>query len=294
MNFVTKIMIAAFLLTGKAIAQEDSTFSGDEKHHKWTIFDDFDEFTFWKSPSVEISAGLSKVNQEKSNYNLANPGFGEIKLGYTRIKQKKGTICKYHNGYVLLSSISTDIHSKENLSSDIKTDLWRFGFGNKSGYAYKTNGVLIAPYYSYAFIWSKLKIKDHPPMFSGLALDPLDDYGDLLRFGSFTESGITVHPIELFSINFSYEKAVVFPRFLFWKSAGSGILEGIGQGLIDQFVYEVYKATPSAAPIINFILKNGISYGAYQLRKEKMAWPFDSAPPLTYDTFKIGVSFVFN
>jgi hypothetical protein len=31
----------------------------------------------------------------------------------------------------------------------------------------------------------------------------------------------------------------------------------------------------------------------YQLRQEKMNWPFNTAPPLAYDQFKFGVTFVF-
>jgi hypothetical protein len=51
--------------------------------------------------------------------------------------------------------------------------------------------------------------------------------------------------------------------------------------------------SPAAAPIVNFVLKNGLSYGMYQLRKEKMNYPFESEAPILNDTFKIGVTFIF-
>jgi len=52
-------------------------------------------------------------------------------------------------------------------------------------------------------------------------------------------------------------------------------------------------ASPTAVPVVHFLLKNGLSYGVYQLRKEKMNYPFDSEAPIVNDTFKVGVTFIF-
>jgi len=63
--------------------------------------------------------------------------------------------------------------------------------------------------------------------------------------------------------------------------------------MADYFVEEVMSSTPAAGPIVNFFLKNGLSFAFYQLKRTKMNWPFASAAPLTYEAFKVGVKFTF-
>jgi hypothetical protein len=118
-------------------------------------------------------------------------------------------------------------------------------------------------------------------------------FNDSFRFGTMTEGGIRIRFIPLISVNAGYERAIVFPRHLFWKHVGSMAIEWAGIGAIDFFVREVMDESPAAGPIISFILKNGLSYGMYQLRREKMNWPFDSAEPLTLDTWRFGLTFTF-
>jgi hypothetical protein len=85
----------------------------------------------------------------------------------------------------------------------------------------------------------------------------------------------------------------VYERHLFWKWAGSGIIELASQGLLDAFIREILKSTPAAGPVVFFILKSALGYGLYELRQEKMNWPFSSAPPMAFDNIKFGVTFVF-
>ena len=70
-------------------------------------------------------------------------------------------------------------------------------------------------------------------------------------------------------------------------------LDDGAQFLLDQFIDEIGESSPYAVPVVNFFLKNGLSYAVYELRKDKMNWPFDSAPPLCIDSFKFGLTFVF-
>ena len=82
-------------------------------------------------------------------------------------------------------------------------------------------------------------------------------------------------------------------RHLFWKWAGSGIIEAASQGMLDHFIGKIGKSSPMALPIVSVILKSALSYGIYELRQEKMNWPFNSAAPLSYDQWKVGVTFNF-
>jgi hypothetical protein len=90
-----------------------------------------------------------------------------------------------------------------------------------------------------------------------------------------------------------YERSIVFERHLFWKWAGSGIIEVAAQGLLDAFIKEIFKSSPSAGPIVYFVLKSALGYGLYELRQEKMNWPFSSAPPIAFNNIKFGVTFTF-
>ena len=80
---------------------------------------------------------------------------------------------------------------------------------------------------------------------------------------------------------------------MFWKQTGSFFIEGMGVVAIDYFVEEISNSSPVAGPIVNFILKNGFSYAYYQLKRNKMNWPFESETPLTYEAVKIGLKFTF-
>ena len=94
-------------------------------------------------------------------------------------------------------------------------------------------------------------------------------------------------------IDAGYERSIVFERHLFWKWAGSALIEAAAQGLLDEFINKIFKSSPAAGPVVNFLLKNALAYGIYELRQDEMNWPFPSSPPLAYDQFKVGMTFVF-
>jgi hypothetical protein len=118
-------------------------------------------------------------------------------------------------------------------------------------------------------------------------------YDESFRFGTSTEAGVRYQALKNIVLDAGYERAIVFQRHLFWKWTGSALIESVAQGLADMFVDEVFDSSPTAAPIVNFLLKNGLSYGLYELRQKKMNWPFPSEAPISYDQFKFGVTFVF-
>jgi hypothetical protein len=128
---------------------------------------------------------------------------------------------------------------------------------------------------------------------NGSEYDKRDDFNKTLRIGSTAEGGIIIPLGPMLNLQASYDRTIVFPRHMVWIHMGSAIIEAAGQSMIDGFVHAIYKSSPFAAPIVSFILKNGLSYGLYELRREKMNWPFESAEPLLFDTYKVGVKFIF-
>jgi hypothetical protein len=121
----------------------------------------------------------------------------------------------------------------------------------------------------------------------------LSDFNQSTRFGTATEAGIIVPIAGFVNLQAQYDRTIVFPRHLFWKHLGSMMIEAIGQTAVDGFVKAIMKSSPTAGPILNFILKNALSYGIYELRREKMNWPFNSAEPLMFESFKAGFTFTF-
>jgi len=272
-------------------AAEDTTWTEFHNHHwRFDLFED----EFNGRPTIDLTYGLSKLSQNGLNGSFANPNLMEVKLGYTNLESswRADDILKYKFKYFLLSNISTNLSNGSSASNSYNTDLWRFGFGWASGYGYRlSSAVKIIPYYDYAIDWSQLQMKSDRIGSNDKSITDL--YNNSFRFGTSTEGGIKINILPQIQIGAAYERSIIFPRHIFWKWVGSALVEAAGQWGIDSFVNKIMDHSPYAGPVVSFVLKNALSYGVYELRKEKMNWPFDSAAPLLYDQVKFGVTFVF-
>jgi len=285
-------------------AQEeaDTTKPNDEWNWEWDSesdsswdWDNWDDnvmkYTLRGSPTITVNYGLSKMSIHNFSEDFADPRSFEVKLGYTtqRVTKKSEDIVRYSYRYLHLSNISTELADIPETSTEMETNTWRFGFGRASGYGYQLGESAIIPYYSYSFDWSRIEFKEGPADLVDFAKANM--YHESFRFGTSTEGGLRITIIPQITVEAGYERSVVFQRHLFWKWAGSAVLEAAGQWGIDSFIREIMKSTPVAVPVVNFLLKNALSYGVYELRKEKMNWPFKSEAPVSYDQFKFGLTF---
>lgn len=199
--------------------------------------------------------------------------------------------------FFFVSSVSKDLNVQKTTALNLTTASWKFGFGNSSGYGYKLGGtVAIFPYASSGILWSNLLLKNSlSPHSSTQQADKqkLDYLGSSFRLGRMMGSGVLLQIFPMITFRADYERQVIFPRLSFWKFAGSYTVEIIGEEMLDSFVKEIVRSSPYSGPIVNFILKNGFAYAMYELRKEKMHWPFNSAEPLMYNSYKAGMTFTF-
>lgn len=262
--------------------------------HDWKDFHhdmDFMKVDFNGSPTVVLGYGISGLSLNQFNGKFSNPNLLELKLGYTDEKEylTEENILKYSFRYLYLSNISSDLSN--NNSAGLDSDTWRFGLGNASGYGYKIGKGAVIPYYSFDLSWSKLDLKNQKIPAGDREL--LANFDGSYRFGTNWEGGIKFKVIPMLTIDASYERAVIFQRHLFWKWLGSSAIEIAGQWMVDGFVNEIMHSSPYAGPVMSFILKNALSYGIYELRQDKMNWPFKSAAPLAYDQFKFGFTVSF-
>jgi hypothetical protein len=271
--------------------EDDSTYVGrySKFHFKWKFWRD----EFMGKPSISLNYGFSQMNIDGFNESFSKPGIGEIKLGHTDYKEAwdNEDIIDYSFHYLRLSNFSTDLDGNSSDINGIKSKMWRFGIGWQDGYGYKFGTMNLIPYYSRSFDWSRLDITSQYIAQQGNG--NIDLFNNAFRFGTSWEGGVKFQVVNGISLEAGYEKSIIFRRHLFWKWAGSYIIETGGEVLLNNFIDDIMSSSPYAAPVVNFVLKNALSYGIYELRKEKMNWPFASEPPLTYNQFKFGVNFVF-
>jgi hypothetical protein len=276
-----------FLVPMAAISEEDSKSEDNGKHDH-----EFDLEIFRGRPTISLYYGFSDNSLENLDQSLATTNLVELRLGGMSKESVSvdENILEYEYGYFSLAKISDDLGDRSD-QDKLNTDLWRVNFGWEDGYGYNFKGGNLVTYSSFAFGWSKLKVQDN-------VLDPSDSdllglFDDEFRFGTKMEGGIKVQVIPYMTADAGYERSIIYPRFLFWKALVSLGLESVGQWLLDEFIDEILDSSPAAVPVVSFFLKNGLSYGVYELRKEDMNYPFDTASPFLTDTVKIGASFVF-
>ncbi len=288
------LLFVIFLGTAVTFAQEDNDTTNTKNEWKWDHNNfKFDLFSseFKGSPTISLEYGFSKLGLRGFNESFGNPNLAEFKIGYTDIKNTdEENILKYKYHYLFLSNFSTKLAGSSN-SNELETDMWRFGFGRSTGYGYKIGNGAIIPYHTYSFEWTRLKMNSTPV--DSVDRNMIDLFNNSFRFGTSFDGGIKFKIIPNIMLDAGYQRSIVFPRHLFWKWAGSVIIEAVGQEALDHFVDQVMDASPYAVPVVSFVLKNALSYGLYELRQEKMNWPFATAAPLTYNQFKFGITFVF-
>ena len=279
--------------------EEEEKSDSAEADQEWWDNDDWDDFDFdfdlfdnYKSPSVSLTYGFSSINIHNFSGSFTDPNIPQLKLGYTTEKTNRESdgILDYKYNYLFLSNIRTDISGTPG-AKEIESNMWRIGFGWAKGYGYDLGSAAIIPYNSYSLAWSRLDVKNFPD--NQEDADKLALYNEAFRFGTGSEAGLRIQVIPQVTFEAAYERSVIFERHLFWKWAGSVLIEGAGHWALDSFVDRIMDSSPYAAPVVGFILKSALSYGVYELRQEKMNWPFKSAAPIGYDQYKFGVTFNF-
>jgi len=280
------------------ISAQDSTETDEE----WKWDDEWkleweEEWTAWsnKKPSLSLNYGFSEISRTDLEAPFSDNNLIELKLGYTYKKTTKYSenIEKSTFNYGFLNRNSTELTGSSEATSDIETDNWQFGLGWSGGYGYKiSEGASITPYYTSSLTWTNLDFTDDSLRYQeDERIKSL--YDETFRFGSSYETGVRVQATSLIALEGGYERSIVFERHLFWKWAGSGIIELAANGILDVFIKEVFKSSPSAGPVVFLLLKTALGYGLYELRQDKMNWPFPSAPPIAFDNFKFGVTLTF-
>jgi hypothetical protein len=291
--FITAFL-SSLLFSGVNLFAQDST---ETEEDKWEWSWETDEFEQWihfgrKMPTVSFLYGITDVSNENISDSLADANLIELQLGHTtrRISKYADNILKYKYKYLFFSYIASDLSGGSD-NNGINSKNWRFGFAGSKGYGYKLGEAAIILYSSYSYDWTKVDFTDSATNEEDQIT--MDRFEDGIRFGSSNDGGIRIVATSLLSLDVNYQRSIVFERHLFWKWAGSAIIEAAANGLLDVFIKEIFESSPQAGPIVNFLLKNALAYGIYELRQSDMNWPFTTTPPLSFDTFRLGATFTF-
>jgi len=274
-----KIVLMMLLFSTTSLLAQDDWF-------------DYDWDSFWviQKPFISISAGISNNSHFNLNTDFAKTGSIEGRIGYLNSSSVFSNSPVESESFVFLRREAFDLGTEAKLN-EFQTSAWKVGLGNTNGIPYKTGSVSILPYHGSMLQWAFMK------MDTLNLVGPLREFADLytdgVKCGNRFEGGVKFRFSDQVELGVGFERSVLYPRVKFWHWAGSMLVEGIGQNLVDKFVMKVFRSSPKTAPIVYFLLKNALSYGMYELRKEKMNWPFGSEAPFFSDTYKVNFSFIF-
>jgi len=254
----------------------------------------------WTSGSkdfIELSYGLGELKHKNLQTKFNSPILVEIKLGRRILKPiQRYKLIQVTDNYLFTSYIKDNIQSVNN-TSKISSEIWRFGVGHRKGYGYDFGSFAILPYYQMGLVMNKINL--NLPNQDNYIIPPddipiLNNFENKLKFGTTNIGGVDFRVSSLLGIGVSYETAIIFPYYKVWKQFGSFIIETFSQTGIDFLMKGVIiKSMPEVAPVLYFILKNGLSYFFFTLKQENMNWPFDTVPPLTFEALKFNLNISF-
>jgi hypothetical protein len=245
-----------------------------------------------KSPVIIFNYGLSKISRDNFGDAFSNPNLVEVKLGYMEkhLVSESNGIYSSDMRDLFVDNISTRL-SNNSGAGKLQTNTWRIGIDRMQGYGYSFGEAGLTLNSAYSFIWSNIEFLNESGDSAGREIKNL--YNKQFKFGTSSEANIQLDFTQNIGINAGYERAIVFQRHLVWKWIASEIIEFAVMYPLDNFIEDFMDRAPAAAPLVNFVLKNALYYGLYELRHKKMNWPFESAPPIAFDQFKFGLVFNF-
>jgi hypothetical protein len=244
-------------------------------------------------PFMEADAGFGTPSHKKFNGTFADIGSLELKLGFTELKKYKDYIQALDERYLFGTYISTDLaKSLSTESGGVKSEMLRFGIGNRLGYGYEIGNSSLIAYNQMQLVLTKTEFSDTAAL-SPEDMNILNRLQGDYRMGTTFEGGVKFYIAQSFSVNAGVEGAVVFPRYLFMKWMGSFVLQSVSLGLVSYFSEAIINSSPFLGPIMYFALKNGISAAWYFAMKDQMYWPVKSESPFAFGTIRIGTSLTF-
>jgi hypothetical protein len=156
------------------------------------------------------------------------------------------------------------------------------------GYALGDEGI-IALTHGGGSVWGRIRAQAATPV----DRQRVDDFGSAIRFGEKSTAGINVKVARNIGIDVEGTWELMYPRHLVLQWATSQLIESLGDVAAMAFIRSVLQSSPDLAPVVYFIIRNGVAAGFKALRSRQMTWPFSSDAPASVVGFRAGVTFAF-
>ena len=289
-------ILATLLLIVSAVkAEEKDSENGDSNFDKF-LKRLYDRPVFVKNrPTLMLLYGYSGLSFAGNTFStdIAPVYPLEFIYGFTRFDERLDVdgIIRYDSEFAFLRNVSSHLKPDNVTPEGITTDAWEFGIGITDGFGYLPGGRKLILYHSGAWKWSRIDVEFLPAI-------PEDRrrmarYDEEYRFGTFWRGGIRAEIASPLYLDVGYEHTVISPDFHFLKFTGSWLIENISQRWVDFVEMELIEVHGENWPWFNWIVKNGLSFALYELRRNNVYWPFESREPLNYDSFRVGFTFIF-
>jgi hypothetical protein len=245
-----------------------------------------------RKPMVDIGYGQSVMQHKLFTGEFSDLRTVGVKLGYFRAKPKFPNVGELDDKFAFFDYSASDLFGSSSAVSSVNSELIRFGFGRREGYAYDFKSSYLYPYTQTAFSLTKLSTTRPASLSPGDAAI-LDRFQGDFRFGSMAEIGMAYGIGDVVSVRAGYENWVMNPRWVFWPWLGSYLIGSIGTELVSSFGDDIVEGSPTLGPMIYTILRGAVIYGFAVLLRDAQYWPFRSEKPLTGEGFRVGMTFTF-
>lgn len=278
----TSVVLTASAQKGKVEIEEDDDFM--EMGVK------FDE----SRPFIEPLGGMAMWSYREGTDFENSMTFGGD-LGFRTTKRIKND--------QILKDMANSLYLYYHSGGDAQTNTYslssfRWGFSNSESYGYAFNnegktGIYLG-YSKAPLSWFTIDIENVPAGAGSSAYtNSLRYFDGSMRFGEASTALIGFRVADPVSLNVGFEWAQMYERHMFWYWLMSQAIEGIADGAASWFVKAIGANSPTALPIMHFILRNGVAMGFKALRMEQMNWPFTTEAPINIMTFRLGASIQF-
>lgn len=243
-----------------------------------------------KRPILQVNYGKVNFHHELVSNKFDQIGGIQLKLGYMKEKEfKRKYLQSIHENSFSISFFNKNLINEQKANGLTFETKYQLSLGMNDGYAYNLHNFKFILTNGNEFEWTNSNLSNLFLTDSSL-LSPFNGY---TRFGQAGNANVSLLFFDLIGIDFHYKFGTIFPRHLFWKHMGSLLIEEATKSLLSNYIDKIFNNRPAAGPIISFLLYTSLKYAFYELRQDKMNWPFNSPNPLNYDFFSVGVKFIF-
>ncbi|MFM7773864.1 MAG: hypothetical protein ACKO9V_03320 [Candidatus Kapaibacterium sp.] len=186
---------------------------------------------------------------------------------------------------------------------------WRFGFQLASGYSTVHTRRVQGPgwidtrevrepgwslLHTGGLMWSYNTFGNIATADSNVRLSGFYQNAETYRFGSNTGAMIRYDATPALSIHVAAERMMMYRDYSFWGWAGSALVEGLAQSIINgSVVRSIEKKSPESVAIADLLLRSALSYGIYEARRSGQHFPFSGNAPMIMDAIRLGLAVSF-